>query len=42
MAVVIETTIGDFTIDLYTDERPQSEYRIVPFCRTIKKVCFVC
>lgn len=25
MAVVIETTIGDFTIDLYTDERPQSE-----------------
>lgn len=25
MAVVIETTIGDFTVDLYTDERPQSK-----------------
>ena len=42
MAVVIETTIGDFTIDLYTDERPQSEYTIVSFCSTIKKACFVC
>lgn len=26
MAVVVETTIGDFTVDLYTEERPQSEY----------------
>jgi len=25
MAVVIETTIGDFTVDLYVDERPQSK-----------------
>ncbi|KAL6424072.1 hypothetical protein ACFW04_009755 [Cataglyphis niger] len=25
MAVVIETTIGDFTVDLYIDERPQSK-----------------
>lgn len=26
MAVVVETTIGDFTVDLYTEERPQSKY----------------
>lgn len=25
MAVVIETTIGDFTVDLYIEERPQSK-----------------
>lgn len=25
MAVVVETTVGDFTVDLYTDERPQSK-----------------
>lgn len=25
MAVVVETTIGDFTVDLYTEERPQSK-----------------
>lgn len=25
MAVVIETTLGDFTVDLYTKERPQSK-----------------
>lgn len=29
MAVVIETTIGDFTVDLYIDERPQSKSK---FC----------
>ncbi|XP_033342817.2 peptidyl-prolyl cis-trans isomerase sig-7 [Megalopta genalis] len=32
MAVVIETTIGDFTVDLYTDERPQT-------CRNFLKLC---
>ncbi|XP_066587551.1 peptidyl-prolyl cis-trans isomerase sig-7 isoform X2 [Prorops nasuta] len=34
MAVVIETTIGDFTVDLYTDERPQT-------CRNFLKLCKV-
>jgi len=28
MAVVVETTIGDFTVDLYTEERPQSKYTV--------------
>ena len=28
MAVVVETTIGDFTVDLFTDQRPQSKYMI--------------
>ncbi|XP_017879929.1 peptidyl-prolyl cis-trans isomerase sig-7 [Ceratina calcarata] len=32
MAVVVETTIGDFTIDLYTEERPQT-------CRNFLKLC---
>lgn len=32
MAVVIETTIGDFTVDLYTEERPQT-------CRNFLKLC---
>ncbi|XP_043265291.1 peptidyl-prolyl cis-trans isomerase sig-7 [Colletes gigas] len=32
MAVVIETTVGDFTVDLYTDERPQT-------CRNFLKLC---
>lgn len=25
MAVIVETTVGDFTVDLYTKERPQSK-----------------
>lgn len=25
MAVVIETTIGDITVDLFTEERPRSK-----------------
>ena len=25
MAVVIETTIGDITVDLFTEQRPQSK-----------------
>lgn len=28
MAVVIETTLGDVTVDLFIEERPQSEYVI--------------
>ncbi|KAG7205220.1 hypothetical protein KM043_018305 [Ampulex compressa] len=32
MAVVVETTIGDFTVDLYTEERPQT-------CRNFLKLC---
>ncbi|XP_057325434.1 peptidyl-prolyl cis-trans isomerase sig-7 [Microplitis mediator] len=32
MSVVIETTIGDFTVDLFTDERPQT-------CRNFLKLC---
>jgi hypothetical protein len=26
MAVVIETTLGDITVDLFIKERPKSEY----------------
>lgn len=26
MAVVIETTVGDITVDLFTERRPQSEF----------------
>ncbi|XP_012225085.2 peptidyl-prolyl cis-trans isomerase sig-7 [Linepithema humile] len=33
MAVVIETTIGDFTIDLYTDERPQTARNFLKLCK---------
>lgn len=33
MAVVIETTIGDFTIDLYTDERPQTTRNFLKLCK---------
>lgn len=36
MAVVVETTIGDFTVDLYTEERPQSK------CKTKIEVMFSC
>ncbi|XP_015516732.2 peptidyl-prolyl cis-trans isomerase sig-7 [Neodiprion lecontei] len=32
MAVVIETTVGDFTVDLFTAERPQT-------CRNFLKLC---
>ncbi|XP_063974482.1 peptidyl-prolyl cis-trans isomerase sig-7 [Diachasmimorpha longicaudata] len=32
MSVVIETTIGDFTVDLFTEERPQT-------CRNFLKLC---
>ncbi|KAH0567128.1 peptidyl-prolyl cis-trans isomerase sig-7 [Cotesia glomerata] len=32
MSVVIETTIGDFTVDLFTNERPQT-------CRNFLKLC---
>ncbi|XP_029050193.2 peptidyl-prolyl cis-trans isomerase sig-7 [Osmia bicornis bicornis] len=32
MAVVVETTIGDFTVDLYTEDRPQT-------CRNFLKLC---
>lgn len=33
MAVVIETTIGDFTVDLYTDERPQTTRNFLKLCK---------
>ncbi|KAL7288850.1 hypothetical protein TKK_0016822 [Trichogramma kaykai] len=33
MAVVIETTIGDFTIDLYTEERPQTCLNFLKLCK---------
>ena len=26
MSVIIETSLGDITIDLYTDERPKCKY----------------
>jgi len=35
MAVVIETTIGDFTVDLYTEERPQSKYFFINYKNNI-------
>lgn len=28
MAVVIETTVGDFTVDLFTEQRPQSKFNL--------------
>ena len=28
MSVVIETSIGDFVVDLYTDERPTCKFKI--------------
>ncbi|KAH0945958.1 hypothetical protein HN011_008855 [Eciton burchellii] len=33
MAVVIETTIGDFTVDLYVDERPQTTRNFLKLCK---------
>ncbi|KZC14852.1 PREDICTED: peptidyl-prolyl cis-trans isomerase-like 4 [Dufourea novaeangliae] len=33
MAVVIETTIGDFTVDLYTAERPQTSRNFLKLCK---------
>ncbi|XP_070172634.1 peptidyl-prolyl cis-trans isomerase sig-7 [Polyergus mexicanus] len=33
MAVVIETTIGDFTVDLYIDERPQTTRNFLKLCK---------
>ena len=29
MAVVIETTVGDLTVDLFVDERPRSKLLII-------------
>ncbi|CAL1678451.1 unnamed protein product [Lasius platythorax] len=33
MAVVIETTIGDFTVDLYIEERPQTTRNFLKLCK---------
>ncbi|XP_012537834.1 peptidyl-prolyl cis-trans isomerase sig-7 [Monomorium pharaonis] len=33
MAVVVETTIGDFTVDLFTDERPQTTRNFLKLCK---------
>uniref|UniRef100_A0A348G6B7 Peptidyl-prolyl cis-trans isomerase n=1 Tax=Odontomachus monticola TaxID=613454 RepID=A0A348G6B7_ODOMO len=33
MAVVIETTIGDFTVDLYTEQRPQTTRNFLKLCK---------
>ncbi|EFN77766.1 peptidyl-prolyl cis-trans isomerase-like 4 [Harpegnathos saltator] len=33
MAVVIETTIGDFTVDLYTEQRPQTARNFLKLCK---------
>lgn len=30
MAVLLETTLGDVVIDLYTEERPRGEARTLP------------
>lgn len=39
MAVVIETTIGDFTVDLYTDQRPQSKHVVNTFLISLNVNC---
>lgn len=33
MSVVIETTLGDFTVDLYTDERPRTCQNFLKLCK---------
>ncbi|XP_012267370.2 peptidyl-prolyl cis-trans isomerase sig-7 [Athalia rosae] len=33
MAVVIETTVGDFTVDLFTDQRPQTCLNFLKLCK---------
>jgi len=33
MAVVVETTLGDFTIDLFTEERPRSSLNFLKLCK---------
>ncbi|XP_011635334.1 peptidyl-prolyl cis-trans isomerase sig-7 [Pogonomyrmex barbatus] len=33
MAVVVETTIGDFTVDLYIEERPQTTRNFLKLCK---------
>lgn len=33
MAVVIETTIGDLTIDLFLDERPKACLNFLKLCK---------
>lgn len=30
MSVVLETTVGDLTIDLFTEERPHCKYTYLP------------
>ena len=38
MAVVIETTVGDITVDLFIEERPLSKYSIAKFLSPIDGV----
>lgn len=33
MSVVIETSVGDFTIDLYVDDRPKASYNFLKLCK---------
>ena len=33
MSVIIETTIGDVIVDLYTEERPKSCYNFLKLCK---------
>lgn len=34
MAVVIETTLGDLTVDLYLEERPKTCLNFLKLCKT--------
>jgi peptidyl-prolyl cis-trans isomerase-like 4 len=46
MAVVIETTLGDITVDLFTEERPRSKLSLLnltrPHCMlfALQATCF--
>ena len=36
MSVVVETTIGDLTVDLYTKERPKASLNFIKLCKLKK------
>lgn len=42
MAVLLETTLGDVVIDLYTEERPRGEARVLRVLAGRRKCVCVC
>lgn len=42
MAVLLETTLGDVVIDLYTEERPRGEARVLRALAGRRKCACVC